>query len=454
MKYENLCREIARCVGENNIERCFHCVTRLRIVPKNKDLVDQESLKKIDGVIQVVDANDQVQIVIGTYVDEVYEEFCQITGTEKGGEVAADEPTEKKKFVLKDWIGSLLTGLAQIMMPAVDAFVAGGMIKGLSSILTNFNLVESSSALITFLSVLGDAPFYFLPFVLGYTTAKKFKVKEIYGILIAGVLMYPTILSATAGESLSVLGLTIPCTSYASSVFPVVLSVIVFSYVYKFIDRFIPANIKIVFCGFLAMMISMPFILAWIAPLGKTLTSGVAGAINAFFKSSPWLAGAVYCGSKPLQTLFGVKGWGAFILANLEEFGYDYLLAHAFISNIAVCGAAFGTAYVTKDAKERSAAVSTGGLCILGITEPALYGVLLPNKKGLAAAIGGGAVAGAVCMILNVKTYAYAMPSIFSLPTYIDGGANFVMTLITLAVAFVASLAIALVIGKLAKKND
>lgn len=122
-----------------------------------------------------------------------------------------------------------------------------------------------------------------------------------------------------------------------------------------------------------------------------------------------------------------------------------------FKSNLAVSGAVLAYALKMKPGEQKSAAVSTGLVCILGITEPALYGIALPEKKPLYAAMGGGAIAGALAMILGVVTYAFSMPGITSIATYMDDGNNFLLLLIVMAVAWVSGFAISFV---LTKKED
>ncbi len=158
------------------------------------------------------------------------------------------------------------------------------------------------------------------------------------------------------------------------------------------------------------------------------------------------LAGALFCGIIPLTVIFGIKGWSAIELNNLATLGHDFILPNFFYSNLAVSGAVLGYALKRKPSEARSAAISTGLVCILGITEPALYGIALPEKKPLGAAMAGGAIAGAVAMLLGVVTYAFSMPGITSIATYMDGGSNFFKLLIVMVVAWISSFAISFVL--------
>ncbi|WP_348620696.1 PTS transporter subunit EIIC [Paenibacillus polymyxa] len=458
MSYEVLCNEIVKSVGKNNIKDAFHCVTRLRLIIDDMSQIDREELKKIDGVLQVREVGNQLQLVIGTHVTEVHKEFCAIIGMEiaedqkdsnKGGgekdqiEVKKEDEVQRKSIGSylnpKNLISSLLSTIAFVINPIVAALVAGGMVKGITASIVAFGWLAADSSIIAVLNLIGDAPFYFMPFLVGYTSAKKFKIPEVYGIMVAGVLLAPTLLNQTAGPTIEYIFFDIPAIKYTNDVFSTLLSVYVFSLVYKAIDKFITKNLKMAFSAFLAFVLAMPLILGFISPLGYYLTSSISSGMTYLFSVSGPLAGLLYAGLKPITIIFGIKGWGPIILANLSNNGYDYLLTLAFISNVAVSGAALGAALKINNEKDKATAISTGGLSFLGITEPALYGILVPHKKPLYASIVGGAIGGAVSMLLTVKAFTYSMPGIFSLPTYIGANHNIVKLIISLIVTFIAA---------------
>ena len=451
-KYENgqLCTEILEAVGGGqNVKNVFHCITRLRIVPENRDLVDMEKLKQISGILKIIESSGQIQCVIGTNVPEVYADFVAISGVKTGAESAAVEEKpqsgvdEKKPNLLVRGLNTL----ASCVTPYLYAIVAGGMIKGIISLITAIGIVSAQSDVIKVLSAVGDAPFYFMPFLVGFAAAKRFKVKEVFGIMIAGILIYSTFMSPAEGvKGYSFFFFNIPAYNYKSSLFPVILSVWLFSVVFHFIDKRMPKNLRIVFSGALSFLISAPLFLAFLAPLGNMIAKVLTGSFAWLFTHAGPFAGALFCGIIPLTIIFGIKGWSAIELQNINTLGYDYMLPNFFYSNLAVSGAILGYALRMKKGEQRSAAISTGLVCILGITEPALYGYALPEKKPLAASMIGGAVAGATAMILGVVTYAFSMPGITSIATYIDGGSNFLKLLVVMAVAWGTSFALSLIL--------
>ena len=454
-EFETLCRAILDAVGgSQNIANVFHCITRLRIVPVNRDLVDMAKLSSIKGILKVVESSGQIQCVIGTTVPEVYNDFIAISGINPGGEVKADAADtasdaaavqEKKQNLI---IRGLNT-LAACVTPYLYAVVAGGSIKGVVSLITARGLAASTSDIITVLGAVGDAPFYSMPFMAGYAAAKRIRVREVFGLMTAGILMYSTFSAPAEGVSSYAFGfIDIPAYNYKSSLFPVILSVWFFSVIFHFIDKRMPKNLRIVFSGALSFLIAAPIFLGFLAPLGNWFASVMTGGFAWLFTHAGPFAGALFCGIIPLTVIFGIKGWSAVELQNLSTLGYDYMLPNFFYSNLAVSGAILAYALKLKKGDQRSAAISTGLVCILGITEPALYGYALPEKRPLAAAMAGGAIAGALAMILGVVTYAFSAPGITSIATYMDEGNNFLMLLVVMAVAWLASFAISFVLCK------
>lgn len=448
-EYGQMCTEILEAIGgSQNVKNVFHCVTRLRIVPANRDLVDLDKLNGVNGLLKVIESSGQLQCVVGTTVAEVYADFLEIGGIKASGEAGPDPVHEAAEEKKPNIITQGLNTLASCVTPGLYAIVAGGMIKGIISLFTAFG-VSSQSDIITVLNAVGDAPFYFMPFIIGYAAAKRFKVKEIFGIMVAGILMYATFLSPAEGITGYQFGpILIPAYNYKGSIFPVILSVWIFSIVFHLIDKHMPKNLRIVFSGAFSFLITAPLFLGFAAPLGNWAAIGMTSAFSWLFAHTGPFAGALFCGIIPLTIIFGIKGWSAIELQNLETLGHDFMLPNFFYSNLAVSGAVLAYALKMKPGEQKSAAVSTGLVCILGITEPALYGIALPEKKPLYAAMAGGAIAGAAAILLGVVTYAFSMPGITSIATYVDEGSNFLRLLIVMAIAWVSGFAISFVLNK------
>lgn len=451
-EYGTMCHEILDAIGGSaNVKNVFHCVTRLRIVPANRDLVDLKKLQSIKGLLKVIEASGQLQCVVGTDVPAVYSNFVEIANI-KEGRAVEETDSEKGAKVKGKKPNILIQGLNTLsacVTPGLYAIVAGGMIKGIISLITALGWISSKSDIITVLNAIGDAPFYFMPFIIGYAAAKRFRVNEIFGVMTAGILMYSTFLSPDKGVTGYNFGLfNIPAYNYKGSIFPVILSVWIFSVVFHFIDKHMPKNLRIVFSGALAFLISAPLFLGFAAPLGNYIAIGMTSGFAWLFTHAGPFAGALFCGIIPLTIIFGIKGWSAVELQNISILGHDYMLPNFFYSNLAVSGAVLAYALKLKRSERKSAAISTGLVCILGITEPALYGIALPEKKPLYASMIGGAIAGAAAMLLGVVTYSFSMPGITSIATYIDSGNNILMLAVVMVIAWVSSFGISYVITK------
>lgn len=452
MKYEKLCNDILAVVPRENIQDAFCCVTRLRLIVKDKSAVDVAKLESIDGIMQVKNVGNQFQLVVGAHVQDVYRDFCEIAGIKEKDAIGDDDdaPGEVSGSV----VGRVMETLSSIFAPIIPAFCTGGMIKCIVLLLTTFGIMSDASGEATLLNAIGDAPFYFLPFLVGFTTAKRFKVNQVFGLLIAACLMYPTLLNQTAGESIPFLFFSVPAYSYATSVLPTILCTILFSYLYRFVDRFIPANVKLVFSGTISFIVFMPLLLGFIAPLGNWCGEALSTVIMNLFNVAGPLAGALFTGVLPLIIMAGMH-WALdpVQLQNFATFGYDVLMPAFLVSNFAVAGATIAASFKLRDTAKRPAAFSNGALGILGITEPALYSVDVVYRQPLVGAIVGGAAGGAAYMLLGVKCYVYSMPGVFSLAAYIDGGPNLVLAVVCIAIAFAVGFAYAFIMTKDTQKE-
>lgn len=243
---------------------------------------------------------------------------------------------------------------------------------------------------------------------------------------------------------------------YADSVFPVILGVGLLAIVYHFIDRFIPDVLKMVLVPMLSLVVSVPLTLLVFAPLGAYGGLALADGIVWLFSLLGPIAGFLLGFFMPLIVLFGMhQSTSPIQISNIATLGYDYLLPVSFCHNMAESGAAFGAALRMKDKELRSAALTTSFSAFLGISEPALFTVQVPNKTPLIAAMIANGIGGALTVVLGAKCYAFVMPGITSLPTYANGGAfNLLMMVVCIASTFVIAAILSFILGgKLANKH-
>ena len=432
MNADKLAERIVKEVGgKNNIKEMFHCVTRLRFYLKDRSVVDEERIKKLDGVLGVQFATDQLQIIIGNEVGTVYNAIIN-----KVGFIMDDATAEKKK---KMRIGGIFETISAIILPVIPAMAGTGILKGIITIMTSYLGFDSASALIKMMTIAADCVFYFLPFFIAASAAKKFKTNQYLAIAIAATLMYPTMVDAAkAGEISNFMFagiLPIPVFNYSGSVIPIIFGVFALSYIYKWVDNIVPEAARTVITPTFTLFISGFFALTGIGPVGIYIGKGLAWVLDLLFGISPIFAGVVMGLIRPASILVGMHhAMTPIALENFATKGYDMLMPMMFIANLSIVGAAAGCYFKEKSQKERSIVLSSVLSGILGITEPALFGVLTKYKKGFLAATIGSCVGSAFIGAFGVRLYGYITSSIFSIPAYI--GPYFIYAAIGWVIAF------------------
>ena len=415
--------------GSSNISNALHCVTRLRFNLRDNSLAKLDEIRKLKGVLGAQIKDGQYQIIIGPNVNKVYDAVVPLLDDSAASAKPSSGGKAKGAQVL-----DIITGIFSAILPAL---VAGGMLKGLLALAEIFG-VNTGTGTCQILSMISDVPFYFLPFLLAISAARKFKV------------------IGADPSPFTFLGFTVPVFSYADSVFPVILGVGLLAIVYHFIDRFIPDVLKMVLVPMLSLVISVPLALLVFAPIGAYGGLWLADGIVWLFSLLGPVAGFLLGFFMPLIVLFGMhQSTSPIQISNIATLGYDYLLPVSFCHNMAESGAAFGAALRMKDKELRSAAFTTSFSAFLGISEPALFTVQVPNKTPLIAAMIANGIGGALTVVLGAKCYAFVMPGITSLPTYANGGAfNLLMMVVCIAATFVIAAILSFILGgKIADKN-
>ncbi|WP_082397800.1 glucose PTS transporter subunit IIA [Lacticaseibacillus camelliae] len=440
---------VADLGGKQNITNYLHCVTRLRFSLADGSKADMAAIGKLQGVLGAKFQNNQYQVVIGPNVSEVYDAVVDVIGADqKTAPAIASAAAQKRKLSAN----VIFTAITDIFSPILPALVAGGILKGILAIVVTIAPVLAKNSTYALFSLISDVPFYFLPFLLAVSSARKFKLNEFLGLCMAGALLYPTFTATIAsGKSgLSLFGLTIPTFTYSTSVFPVILGVGLMAIVYHFIDRYVPEVLKMVVVPALTLAIAVPIAMWILAPLGAYGGQYLATGIVWLFKKAGLLAGFLLGFFMPLIVLTGMhQSTSPIQIQNIATLGYDYLLPISFCHNMAEAGAAFGAALRMKDKEMRSAAMSTSFSAFLGISEPALYTVNVVNKTPFISAMIANGIGGALTVIFSVKCYAFVMPGITSLPVYAKAGnlMNMVWIVVCIAATFLLSAVLSFALG-------
>ncbi|WP_169056606.1 beta-glucoside-specific PTS transporter subunit IIABC [Bacillus pumilus] len=447
MENKELAQEIVNLIGgTENISQSWHCITRLRFNLNDEGQVKVDELKTLDGVLGAQFQSGQFQVIIGAKVAEVYEEIDQLVG-HRTNKSAPIKNTSKMNPI--EVVFDVISG---IFTPILPAIVGSGLIKGIMALFVSLGWLTETSSTYQVLQIFSNAVFYFLPFLIAYSAAKKFKTRESLALALAGILLYPVMIEGAAkgADPLSFLGLSIPLNNYTSSVIPIILGVLLLSFVDKWITKAIPKSLSIVFTPVLSLMITAPLTLAFIAPIGNVSGEYLEIFFTSLFNFAGPIAGLLMGGLMPLIVLTGMHyAFFPSTLASFEKVGYDImLLPMNFIANMAQAGAVLGVIIRTKRVETRSLALSTLLPSFFGITEPAIYGVTLRLKKPFYASLIGGAVGGCFYGLFSVKTTAFSIPGITSLPTYIMKGTNnFQLALIGIALSFIVSLLVTIFLG-------
>ncbi|WP_239724076.1 beta-glucoside-specific PTS transporter subunit IIABC [Mammaliicoccus sp. R-M62] len=405
-KNEKIAQEILDAIGgEGNIVKSTHCATRLRVVLQRSDPSAKEKVKKIDGVVTVVENNGQFQIVIGNNVGEVYKYFEALTGKSSNEE----KETENKSSVLNRVIATM----SAVFAPFIYILAAAGILQGLLILINLIIPAFEKTGTYEVFNFISWAPFTFLPIFIAITASKHFNVNTYIAVACSAALVTPELTDIIDrigdGETVRFFGMPLTETSYTSSVLPPLLLVWILSYLEKYLNKVINDVIKPLFVPFLAIIIMVPLTLLVIGPISTVVAHGIANGYNSLVEVAPWLAGAIIGGVWQVFVIFGVH-WGItpVVLANFEQYGSDSFQAYQTIAVIAQVGAVVGVLIKAKSQEIKRISSSAGITGIFGITEPSIYGVNLRFKKPFIIACISGAVGAFVASFFNPKYYAYA----------------------------------------------
>ncbi|EHJ52025.1 beta-glucoside-specific PTS transporter subunit IIABC [Streptococcus macacae] len=433
MENKELAQKIIDLVaGEKNIATITHCATRLRFNLKDDSKADAEVLKNLPGVLTAQFSSGQLQVVIGAKVQAIYKEVINLVNVKEESDEAP-----KTRFSLS----AIVETISGVFSPTLPVLVGCGMLKAIVSLLTNLHIIGADDSLTILLSMMGNLIFYFFPFFLAVSAAKKFKVSEYMALALAAAYMYPTIMEGAAKiaeggpSALTVLGLPILFVNYSSTVIPIILSVWILSLIYNKIDKLVPDFLKILFSSMLVLLVMVPLQLVVLGPIGSYAGTYIAQAIEWFYTFGGVFSAALLGGTRSILTMLGMHyALAPLQIQQIAETGASTLLVSALTANFAQAGAALGTGVALKDKTEKSVAFSTAFTALLGITEPAMYGVNLKYKRPFAIALASSAVAAAFLSLFNTGAMVYAPPGLFTLITY--KADSFVFVLIGVAVAF------------------
>ncbi len=274
MKYQEMAKEMIRLVGgKENIKSVTHCVTRVRFVLKDNDKADTEAIKNLDDVITCQISSGQYQVVVGPIVKDVYQAVAEELGEMESMPAESEVKEEHKRKTIKDLGKDALDTLVSCFVPAIPAIAGSGMIKVLVVLLCSIGVLDSASTTYTILNTIGDAIFYFLPFIVAINAAKKMEVDLFLSVILAAVLMHPNFTGLASIEGgATFLGLHVNILDYSSQALPLIFGVWLLKYVDKFADKISPNIVKVFLRPMIDLLIVAPILMFIIGPISGVLT--------------------------------------------------------------------------------------------------------------------------------------------------------------------------------------
>ena len=425
--------------GKENIKSIEHCATRLRLILKDKEKINEKEIEAIDGVKGQFFAAAQYQIILGTgFVNKVYEVIVKensdlTTGNNK--EEAYSQMTTLQKI-------SRIFG--DVFVPIIPVLVATGLFMGLRGLITNLG-VEMNPNFVLFTQVLTDTAFAFLPALVAWSTMKKFGGTPVIGIVIGLMLVSPSLPNAyavAAGTAtpinLSILGLTIPVVGYQGSVLPALVLGIIAAKTQKSLKKVVPDVLDLIVTPFITLLFSMIIGLLIVGPIMHNAEQLIFGAIKGFMSLPVGIGGLVIGGVHQLIVVTGVHhALNALEVELIASTGQNAFNAMITCGIVAQGSAALAVALKTKDKKKRSLYISSAIPAFLGITEPAIFGVNLRFIKPFAFGCVGGAAGGMLAAILKLAGTGMGITAFPGILLYVNSLPGYLLINgVAIAVAF------------------
>lgn len=437
MDYKKIAADILKHVGgEQNVVHLGHCATRLRFRIQNDNKVEIDKLKEIPGVLNVVVSGGQTQVIIGSDVIEVYDQLMNI------GNFEANNNSNNKSKGKRKIGATVLDFVVSVFQPLIPAMAGAGILKSILFLLTALNLMSEESYVYLVLRYISDSVYYFLPILVAVTAAMKLKVNPIASAAAMSILLYPDMITLMS-EGATFLTFDITNVNYSQQLFPSILGVIFYSFMEKFFTKISPKAIRVFFIPMMSLLFTVPVTLIVLGPIGFTLGVWFTNLILFLFNNVGWVAVGLLATSLPFMVATGMhKATTPYAVSSLATLGKEALMLPALLAhNMSESGASLAVALRTKDSLQKSVAFSGGVSAFFGITEPALYGITLQNKRVLGTVIASSLVGGLFVGFFGLAGFTLVTPGIASISMFIDpdNGMNIIYALIGLVISFVTS---------------
>lgn len=437
--------------GAANVASLHHCSTRLRFTLADDSQADEAALKATPGVIGVV-LGTQTQVIVGSGVNDYFREIEKIR-TGSGTRAAARVDSAKPKLTLKRAGSVFMDFVVGVFTPIIPAVAGAGIFKSFLILAVALGWLQTTDQTYQVLTAIPDAVFFFLPLLVTYTAAKKLDVNIPLALGIVGLLVFPTFAGLLTQEGgVALFGLTVPAIAYNAQVFPPILAVLLLAVVERFARRISPSVISTFLVPLICFVVVAPATIFLLGPLGFFLGTLLTGAMLWLYGTLGWIAVALMAAALPFIVSVGMHK--AFIpptVATMASAGKEsFYLVASLAHNLAEAGSSLAIAVRTKNKTLRGTAISSGISAFFGITEPALYGVTLQNRRAIISVVIGAFVGGSYLGIAAISAFALVSPGAASISMFIDMANpwNLLHAVIGALVAMITSFVVSLVIWK------
>ncbi|MGF2055546.1 beta-glucoside-specific PTS transporter subunit IIABC [Vagococcus fluvialis] len=417
-KYQGLAAFIIENVGgKENILSVTHCMTRLRFTLNDDTKVKEENLVNSPEIMTAQFAGGRYQVVVGTHVSDVF----QVIQSELG--LLGEEEVEEKK----GGVNRLIEIITKVITPVLGILTASGLLQGILALLTVTNVLSEGDGAYIVLHAMGQTVFYFLPVVLGYTSAKAFKLNPFVGMMLGAILLIPELMTNLVNDQVlytlfqgsifetdihnTFFGIPIlfPANGYQYSVIPIIFITFLGSKVEKFLKRVVPELLAHNLNAFLTILITFPLSILIIGPVTNVLSSLISAGVSGLYAISPVITSVVVGLLYQPLVIFGLH-WpmSAIGINNLAQYGVDYIFPMSFTANFAQTAVVLAVYLKTRSKEQKALAIPAMVSGIFCIIEPAIYGFSLPVKKRFIFSMIGGAVGSFILAISATKMYAFA----------------------------------------------
>lgn len=444
MNYTELAQDVLTHVGgKENVISVKHCVTRLRFQLKDEKKADTEYLKQRDGVLNIVKAGGQYQVVIGNNVPDVYEELLKVGGLSDGGSLDIDEGDGKKGNLFDRFIDIV----SSLFQPFLGPLVAAGILKGITALLASLGM-QPTDGIYAMMNTIGDGLFQYLPMLLAISAAKKFKMNQFTALAIAGSLVYPGI-TDTFSHASKIFGitLTLPAGGYYNTVLPVILAIYVASKIEHWMRKITPDVVKLFVVPFVTLLITVPLTFFVVGPIANIASDFVATSLQTVYNFSPIIYGFVLGTLWQVLVMFGLH-WGLVPIAimDLTQHGHSVFLTAAVLPCFTQTGVLAAIWLKTKEKKVKEGVIPTLISSIFGVTEPAIYGYTLPMRTPFYVSCLVSGIVGIYLSLFGVTGYAMGGMGIFLYPSYINPSNGSFHSMIHLIIGTVIAIVLSFII--------